>query len=100
MLDSRRRQMMDDAELQPLVQRLMRIHVTEEARHIQFARDGLRKRTPHMRRLSRLWAATLQCGVGLFCRPLFTNRVQYARVGLDAREARRIARSSAHRHDV
>ena len=44
--DSLQRQMMDDAELQPMVQRLMRIHVTEEARHIQFARDGLRKRTP------------------------------------------------------
>ncbi len=47
--DSLQRQMMDDPELQPMVQRLMRIHVTEEARHIQFARDGLRKRTPHMR---------------------------------------------------
>ncbi|MGV0802463.1 diiron oxygenase, partial [Mycolicibacterium elephantis] len=49
--DSLQRQMMDDDELQPLVQRLMRIHVAEEARHIQFARDGLRKRVPHMRRL-------------------------------------------------
>jgi hypothetical protein len=37
--DSLQRQMMDDPELQPMVQRLMRIHVTEEARHIQFARD-------------------------------------------------------------
>ena len=47
--DSLQRQMMDDDELQPMVQRLMRIHVTEEARHIQFARDGLRKRPPTMR---------------------------------------------------
>ena len=38
--DSLQRQMMDDPELQPIIQRLMRIHVTEEARHIQFARDG------------------------------------------------------------
>ena len=38
--DSLQRQMMDDPELQPMVQRLMRIHVTEEARHIQFARDA------------------------------------------------------------
>ncbi|KRE29008.1 aminobenzoate oxygenase [Mycobacterium sp. Soil538] len=98
--DSLQRQMMDDPELQPLVQRLMRIHVTEEARHIQFARDGLRKRTPHMGRLSRLWAANIHGAGGLFFRHLFTNRVQYARVGLDARQARRIARSSAHRHEV
>jgi hypothetical protein len=78
----------------------MRIHVTEEARHIQFARDGLRKRAPHMGRLSRLWVANIHGAGGLFFRHLFTNRVQYARVGLDAREARRIARSSPHRHEV
>ena len=53
--DSLQRQMMDDPELQPMVQRLMRIHVTEEARHIQFARDGLRKRTPTMGRIPRLY---------------------------------------------
>ena len=52
--------MMDDDELQPMVQRLMRIHVTEEARHIQFARDGLRKRAPHMRRLPKMWAGQHQ----------------------------------------
>ena len=98
--DSLQRQMMDDPELQPLVQRLMRIHVTEEARHIQFARDGLRKRAPHLGRLSRLWVANIHGAGGLFFRHLFTNRVQYARVGLDAREARRIARSSPHRHQV
>ena len=48
--DSLQRNMMDDPDLQPMVQRLMRIHVTEEARHIQFARDGLRK---HVRRACR-----------------------------------------------
>lgn len=42
--DALQREIMDDPELQPLVQRLMRIHVTEEARHIQFARDGIRQR--------------------------------------------------------
>ena len=46
--DALQRQIMEDPELQPIVQRLMRIHVTEEARHIQFARDGLRKSVPTM----------------------------------------------------
>ena len=98
--DSVQRQMMDDPELQPMVQRLMRIHVTEEARHIQFARDGLRKRTPNMRRLNRLWMSNINGLGGYFFRYLFTNKVPYYRVGLDAREARRIARSSPHRHEV
>lgn len=98
--DSLQRQMMDDPELQPMVQRLMRIHVTEEARHIQFARDGLRKRAPSMSRWKRFWIGNLNGAGGLFFRFLFTNKVQYARVGLDARAARRMARASAHRHET
>jgi P-aminobenzoate N-oxygenase AurF len=98
--DSLQRQMMDDDELQPMVQRLMRIHVTEEARHIQFARDGLRKRAPHMRRLNKIWVANLNGVGGYFFRYLFSNPVPYRRVGLNAREARRAARSSPHRHEV
>ena len=89
--DSLQRQMMDDPDLQPMVQRLMRIHVTEEARHIQFARDGLRKRAPHMRRINKLWVANLNGIGGVFFQYLFTNPAPYRRVGLDA------ARSSTRR---
>jgi hypothetical protein len=92
--------MMDDDELQPMVQRLMRIHVTEEARHIQFARDGLRKRTPTMGRFTRLWVANINGLGGYFFRYLFTNRVPYYRVGLNADRGRRLARTSPHRHEV
>jgi hypothetical protein len=98
--DSLQRQMLDDDELQPMVQRLMRIHVTEEARHIQFARDGLRKRAPHMRWLPRTFVANINGVGGLFFQYLFTNPVPYRRVGLDAREARRIARNSPARHEA
>jgi hypothetical protein len=98
--DSLQRQMMDDPELQPMVQRLMRIHVTEEARHIQFARDGLRKRAPHMRRINKLWVSNLNGVGGLFFQYLFTNPVPYRRVGLNPREARRMARRSPHRREV
>ena len=95
--DALQRQMMDDPELQPMVQRLMRIHVTEEARHIQFARDGLRKRTPGMSWWKRFWMGNLNGIGGPFFRFLLTNKVQYARVGLNPRETRRIARRSPHR---
>ena len=98
--DSLQRQMMDDAELQPAVQRLMRIHVTEEARHIQFARDGARRRAAEMPRLNRWWVSNLNGVGGYFFRFLFTNPAPYRRVGLPAREARRVARSSPHRHQV
>src|SRR3984885_3902713 len=98
--DSLQRQMMDDPELQPIIQRLMRIHVTEEARHIQFARDGLRKRSPQMRRPERWFVGNVNGLGGWFFRYLFTNKVQYARAGMNAREARKLARNSAHRHEV
>ena len=98
--DSLQRQMMDDPELQPMVQRLMRIHVTEEARHIQFARDGARKRVQDMPRINRLWVANLNGVGGLFFQYLFTNPVPYHRCGIDARQARRIARHSPHHREV
>jgi hypothetical protein len=98
--DSLQRQMMDDPELQPIIQRLMRIHVAEEARHIQFARDGLRKRVPGMRRLNKLFVANINGLGGWFFRYLFSNPVPYARAGLDARRARATARNSPHRYEV
>ncbi|WP_375488401.1 diiron oxygenase [uncultured Mycobacterium sp.] len=98
--DSLQRQMMDDPELQPMVQRLMRIHVTEEARHIQFARDGLRKRAADMPRINRWFFANINGLGGLFFRYLFSNPIPYARAGLDVREARRSVLTSAHRHEV
>jgi hypothetical protein len=38
----------DDAELHPLMQRIMQIHVAEEARHISFAHEYLRHTTPQL----------------------------------------------------
>ncbi len=98
--DALQRQMMDDPEMQPMVRRLMRIHVAEEARHIQFARDGLRKRVAEMPQLNKWVIANINGLGGLFFGYLFTNPVPYARTGLDPRKARRAVRSSAHRHDV
>lgn len=40
-------------ELHPLLERIMRIHVTEEARHLSFARHYLRHRVPSLGRLRR-----------------------------------------------
>ncbi len=98
--DSLQRQMMDDPELQPIIQRLMRIHVTEEARHIQFARDGARKRVAEMPRFNRWFMANINGLGGYFFNYLFSNPVPYARAGLDPQRARKIARTSPHRRDV
>lgn len=41
------------ADLHPLVERIMRIHVTEEARHLSFARHYLRRNVPKLGALKR-----------------------------------------------
>lgn len=90
--DALQRRTLDDPELQPLVSRAMRIHVTEEARHIGFARDALVRRVPQMSRAE--LAYTRLCvaiAAPLFVR-LMTNRHMYDRAGLDGRTAARIAR--------
>ena len=46
-----------DAELHPLVKRIMQIHVTEEARHICFARHYLRQQVPRLGSLARIGLA-------------------------------------------
>ena len=99
--DSLQRQMMDDPELQPIIQRLMRIHVTEEARHIQFARDGLRKRAPAdatartgcSSATSTAWAG----GSSATCSP--TQSRMRAPAWTRRRRAA-LARNSPHRHEV
>ncbi|MCV7346590.1 AurF N-oxygenase family protein [Mycolicibacterium rhodesiae] len=41
--------------LHPIMERVMAIHVAEEARHISFAHEYLRKRVPHLSRRKRFW---------------------------------------------
>ena len=41
-----RRELRSDREIHPLLERIMRIHVTEEARHLSFARHYLKRTVP------------------------------------------------------
>ena len=43
-----RRELRSGRELHPLLERIMRIHVTEEARHLSFARNYLKTRVPEL----------------------------------------------------
>lgn len=94
--DSLQRQILDDPELQPIVRRLMRIHVTEEARHIQFAREGLRKLAPAMPWYRKVLMANVHGVGGPFYRMLFTLPVYYNRAGLDGEQMQQIARANPH----
>ena len=94
--DALQRQILDDPDLQPIVRRLMRIHVTEEARHIQFARDGIRKVVPAMPWYRKMLLANIHGLGGPFYRMLFTLPVYYYRAGLDGRQLQQVARANPH----
>jgi hypothetical protein len=51
-------------DIHPLLERIMRIHVTEEARHLSFARQHLRQTVPGLSRAQRL-AISVQAPVTL-----------------------------------
>ena len=48
-----RRELRRGGPIHPLTERIMRIHVTEEARHLSFARHYLKRRVPELNRFER-----------------------------------------------
>jgi hypothetical protein len=56
--DHLQRSMLRDGLDHPAVERIMRIHVTEEARHLSFARHYLKRQVPKLGRLRRTILAT------------------------------------------
>jgi hypothetical protein len=54
-----RKVLRDDDDLPPVLERVMRIHVTEEARHLSFARSYLKTRAARLG-----WYGRLQLGIG------------------------------------
>jgi hypothetical protein len=98
--DGLQRRMMNDPELQPAIQQLMRIHVVEEARHIQFARDYLCRQAPEIRPLARWFIANVHGMGGFINENLAINSISYRRSGLDGRRAHIAARENPHRHEM
>ena len=82
--------------LQPIVARLMRIHVTEEARHISFARDGLRRRAKVQDWREKHVLSNAHGATALLFNRWLTNPAMYERVGLDGGECAALARSNPH----
>ncbi|HET6634019.1 MAG TPA: diiron oxygenase [Streptomyces sp.] len=99
-LDWMQRLTFPDERVQPLVRGVTRIHVVEEARHVRYAREELRRQMLGCPR----WEAELtRISSGEAARVFstsFVNPQVYADAGLDKREALAQVRASAHRRDV
>ena len=99
-LDRLQREAMQDERVQPLVRMVNRIHVLEEARHVAFARQEVER---GVKQLSgpelayQRWA--LAHSAFLMVRSLINPRV-YRAVGLDPKEARRVALANPHHRET
>lgn len=95
-LDRFQRDQMYDEQVQPLVRMVNRIHVLEEARHVTFAREEVRRRMaecgPAQRAYHQYWTALVSyCVVYSLINP----RV-YKAVGLRPKEAHEAAWANPH----
>jgi hypothetical protein len=99
-LDRTQRATFPDEAVQPLIRGITRIHVVEEARHVRYAREELRRQMATApaweRAYTRLTSGEASVVVA---RTLVSPRV-YASVGLDVDEALRQARDSEHRRET
>lgn len=89
-----------DETIQPLVRDASQIHVVEEARHIQFARDELARRVPELGFAER---HIISSGLGAFGPIIIKNFVHpdvYRNVGLPVARARAEAASNPNHHET
>ncbi|MFD8813247.1 diiron oxygenase, partial [Streptomyces sp. NPDC059627] len=99
-LDWMQRLTFPDERVQPLVRGVTRIHVVEEARHVRYAREELRRQMVTAPRWSQEFTRVTS---GKFARVFsvaFVNPEVYTNVGLDRREAVAQVRASGHRREV
>ncbi|MGH2604183.1 MAG: AurF N-oxygenase family protein, partial [Dehalococcoidia bacterium] len=80
--DVLQRDTMRDEDLQPIVRQVMRIHVTEEARHIRYAREDLVRRMSRANRLQKEMARYVAAQAGWLLANASTNPEMYARAAL------------------
>ncbi|MCJ1680759.1 diiron oxygenase [Streptomyces sp. APSN-46.1] len=99
-LDWMQRLTFPDERIQPLVRGVTRIHVIEEARHVRYAREELRRQMLTAPR----WEQELtriSCGEAARVFSLaFVHPQVYENIGLDRREAVAQVRASGHRREV
>ncbi|MFP5023183.1 AurF N-oxygenase family protein [Pseudonocardia phyllosphaerae] len=90
-LDQLQRESMRDDRVQPLSRMVNKIHVTEEARHVRYAREELQRIMPKVNRRQRELARTLTAAIAhVVARNLIHPEV-YRSVGIDPRVGRAAA---------
>jgi len=98
--DQLQREGMKDDTVQPLTRMVSKIHVTEEARHVRYAREELARITPKQNWLERAVGRWL---TAVSAHRIATNLIHpdvYRSVGLDPKVARKAARNNPHHQET
>ncbi|HEY1699887.1 MAG TPA: diiron oxygenase [Trebonia sp.] len=99
-LDVLQRDMMTDEKVLQVSRISAKIHVTEESRHMKFARAEVREHLRNAGPLRRRRAATMIAFVGYIIVTSLVNQRVYAAAGLDTGRAVAAARASTHRKSM
>ncbi|MGW1838617.1 AurF N-oxygenase family protein [Streptomyces sp. BBFR2] len=99
-LDWMQRLTFPDERVQTLVRGVTRIHVVEEARHVRYAREELRRQMVTAPRWERELTRVSAGEAARVFSVAFINPRVYSEVGLDRREAVAQVRASGHRREV
>lgn len=93
-LDRTQREIMADESLQPLSRMVSRIHVTEEARHVRYAREAVLRQVPRLSRKQLAWHRSLTAVTSWFVVDNLIDPAVYSSVGLDPTHAAAVARDN------
>ncbi|WP_016907438.1 AurF N-oxygenase family protein [Streptomyces xiaopingdaonensis] len=99
-LDWMQRLIFPDERVQPLVRGVTRIHVIEEARHVRYAREELRRQMVDCPRWERQLTRLSSGEAARVFSVSFVNPRVYSDVGLDRAEAVAQVKASGHRREI
>jgi hypothetical protein len=99
-LDQLQREAMRDESVQPLTRMVNKIHVTEEARHVRYAREELVRIMPRTNRAQRELARYLAARIAFVVARNLVHRDVYASVGIDPVVGHRAALANPHHRET
>ncbi len=99
-LDQIQREAMRDESVQPLVRMVNKIHVTEEARHVRYAREELMRIMPRSNAVRRSIGRQLTAVIAFVVARNLIHRDVYACVGIDPKVGYAAAQANPHHQET
>ncbi|BBF99970.1 MULTISPECIES: AurF N-oxygenase family protein [Pseudonocardia] len=99
-LDQLQREGMRDERVQPLSRMINKIHVTEEARHVRYAREELQRIMPKTNAAQRSLARNETAAIAFVVARNLIHPEVYRSVGIEPSVGRKIARANPHHREM